>query len=143
MWSIVSSAQIASTPSDDKMLVMDIRGTKCNGGLGRCDPDQKTSNNANMNIYTAKKLDFNKISLEIDPQNLSSEDQIFLLGKEFRTIASGEELKFLQNDDFIFDIDTLIYLDIDLSYRLLSRGYYPVTIERDKIKVTLTLSYHK
>lgn len=141
--SIVSSAQSIPSLNGDKELLMDIRGTNCKGGLGNCDPNRNTTNTTNMNIYTVNKLDFNKISFEIDPQNLSPENQIFLLGKEFRTIKPGEELKFLQNDDFIFDIDTLIYLDVDLSYRLLQKGYYPVTVERDKIKVTLTLSYHK
>jgi hypothetical protein len=94
-------------------------------------------------MYTSTKLDFNKMSFEIDPINLAIEDQIRFFGKEYRELKPTDEIVFIQENDFIFDLDTLIYLDLDLAYGLLKKGTYPVTIEKEKVKVTFTLSFHR
>ena len=129
--------------SAQTQIALDIRGTACGGGSGLCNPDRTLSNKSTMNIYTTTKIDFNKMSFEIDPKNLTAEDQVRFLGKEYRNLKPDETVVFLQENDFVFDIDTLIYLDLDVAYRLLKRGSYPVTIEKDKVKVTFTLSYQK
>ena len=133
--SVISSAQT--------QIALDIRGIGCNGGSGLCNPDRTLSNKSTMNMYTTTKIDFNKMSFEIEPKNLTVEDQVRFLGKEYRNLKPDETVLFLQENDFVFDIDTLIYLDLDVAYRLLKRGSYPVTIEKDKVKVTFTLSYYK
>lgn len=129
--------------SAQTQIALDIRGTACGGGSGLCNPDRILTNKSTMNIYTTTKIDFNKMSFEIDPKNLTAEDQVRFLGKEYRNLKPDETVVFLQENDFVFDIDTLIYLDLDVAYRLLKRGSYPVTIEKDKVKVTFTLSYQK
>lgn len=129
--------------SAQTQIALDIRGIGCSGGSGLCNPDRTLSNKSTMNIYTTTKIDFNKMSFEIDPKNLTAEDQVRFLGKDYRNLKPDETVVFLQENDFVFDIDTLIYLDLDVAYRLLKRGSYPVTIEKDKVKVTFTLSYQK
>ena len=129
--------------SAQTQIALDIRGTACGGGSGLCNPDRTLSNKSTMNIYTTTKIDFNKMSFEIDPKNLTPEDQVRFLGKEYRNLKPDETVVFLQENDFVFDIDTLIYLDLDVAYRLLKKGSYPVTIEKDIVKVTFTLSYQK
>jgi len=133
--SVISSAQT--------QIALDIRGTACGGGSGLCNPDRTLTNKSTMNMYTTTKIDFNKMSFEIEPKNLTVEDQVRFLGKEYRNLKPDETVLFLQENDFVFDIDTLIYLDLDVAYRLLKRGSYPVTIEKDKVKVTFTLSNYK
>ena len=96
-----------------------------------------------MKMYTSTKLDFNKMSFEIEPNKLSIEEQIIFFGKEYRELKPTDEIMFIQENDFIFDLDTLIYLDLDLAYGLLKKGTYPVTVEKDKVKVIFTLSFHR
>ncbi len=92
-------------------------------------------------MYTSTKLDFNKMSFEIEPNKLSIEEQIVFFGKEYKELKSTDEIMFIQENDFIFDLDTLIYLDLDYNYGLLKKGSYPVEIENNKVKVIFTLSH--
>ena len=94
-------------------------------------------------MYSTTKIDFNKMSFEIEPNKLSIEEQIIFFGKEYRELKPTDEIMFIQENDFIFDLDTLIYLDLDYNYGLLKKGTYPVTVEKDKVKVIFTLSFHR
>jgi hypothetical protein len=134
---------VSAISSAQTQIALDIRGTNCHGGSGVCNPDRNPPKDSTMKMYTTTKLDFNKMSFEIDPKQLSVEEQITFFGKEYRALKPSDEIKFLQDYDFIFDIDTLIYLDLDLAYGLLKKGTYPVTIEKDKVKVIFTLSFHR
>lgn len=132
---------VSAIGSAQTQLAMDIRGTSCGGGSGICSQDRNPPKDSTMKMYTTKKLDFNKMSFEIDPKNLSVEDQVRLLGKEYRQLNPTDQVMFIQENDFIFDFDTMIFLDLDYKYSLLKKGAYPVEIENDKVKVTFTLSY--
>ena len=129
--------------SDQAELALDVRGTFCRGGSGICNEDRNPSKDSNMKMYTSTKLDFNKMSFEIEPNKLSIEEQIIFFGKEYRELKPTDEIMFIQENDFIFDLDTLIYLDLDYNYGLLKKGTYPVTVEKDKVKVIFTLSFHR
>jgi hypothetical protein len=134
---------VSTIGSAQTQIALDMRGTLCKGGSGVCNPDRNPPKDSTMKMYTTTKLDFNKMSFEIDPINLAIEDQIRFFGKEYRELKPTDEIVFIQENDFIFDLDTLIYLDLDLAYGLLKKGTYPVTIEKEKVKVTFTLSFHR
>lgn len=134
---------LVSVNSSAQQLALDIRGNNCLGGSGLCNKDRNPPKDSTMKIFIAKKLDFNKMSFEIEPKNLSVEDQIRFLGKEYHQLKPTDEIMFIQENDFVFDLDTLIYLDLDLAYGLLKKGTYPVTIDKDKVKVTFTLSFQR
>ena len=134
---------VSTIGSAQAELALDVRGTFCRGGSGICNEDRNPSKDSNMKMYTSTKLDFNKMSFEIEPNKLSIEEQIIFFGKEYRDLKPTDEIMFIQENDFIFDLDTLIYLDLDLAYGLLKKGTYPVTVEKDKVKVIFTLSFHR
>jgi hypothetical protein len=134
---------VTAMGSAQTQLALDIRGTSCGGGSGICNQDRNPPKDSTMKMYTSTKLAFNKLSFEIDPKNLSVEDQIRFFGKEYRELNPTDEIVFIQENDFIFHLDTLIYLDLDYNYGLLKKGTYPVTVEKDKVKVTFTLSFHR
>lgn len=134
---------VSTIGSAQAELALDVRGTFCRGGSGICNEDRNPSKDSNMKMYTSTKLDFNKMSFEIEPNKLSIEEQIIFFGKEYRELKPTDEIMFIQENDFIFDLDTLIYLDLDLAYGLLKKGTYPVTVEKDKVKVIFTLSFHR
>ena len=126
-----------------KTIQVDIRGVNCHGGSGLCSIEPSTSKNSNMITYNTTKIAFNKMTFEIEPNNLTIEEQKTMFGKEYSKLTAADELMFMQDQDFIFDIDTLLYLDLDPAYRLLKRGTYPITVTKDKVHVTFTLSYQK
>lgn len=78
--------------------------------------------------------------LQIETNKLSVEEQELFFGKEYTKIAPNETLEFIQDEDFIFEKDTLLYLEIDTKYHLLKKGNYPIEFTKDKVAVTLTLS---
>lgn len=137
--SMLASAQVTS-----KTLQIDIRGRDCMGGSGLCSvikPDslKKTT----MKAYNIIKVNSKSMIIQIEANKLSIEDQKYLFGKELAKIAPNEELLFVQDQDYVFDIDTMIYLDLDLGYRLLKRGSYPLKIANDTIQVAIDLSPYK
>lgn len=96
-----------------------------------------------MKNYTAYRQDYNVVMFELDTKTLNAEDQIKFFGKEYAKITATENLEFTQEDDFIFDMDTMIYLDLDLGWRLLKKGSYPIKIINDKVQVFFTLSQYR
>lgn len=134
---------ICEAQTEERIVEVNFSGRNCLSRGGVCDiktDSTITSNRSNMKAIKTYKQSQNSLIIEIDALNLSSEDQSKFFGKEYSKIAPNEALFFIQEDDFIFDIETLIYLDLDLNYRFLKRGNYPLVIENDKILVTLTLS---
>jgi hypothetical protein len=135
---------VVSAQTTTKTYSQDIRGMGCKGGLGRCITDTITANKINnMKNFNVIKLSPYSMILEIDLNNLSVENQKLFFGKEYAKIAANEQLVFLQDQDFIFDVNTMLYLDLDPGYRLLKRGSYPLEITKDKVHVTLALSPYR
>lgn len=130
-----------SAMAQTKPLDMDIRGRGCHGGSGMCSTSTSGgATNASMKNFNIKKLTSKSMVIEIETNKLSVEDQRMFFGKEYANIAADEELFFIQEQDFVFDINTLLYLELDPAFRLLKRGTYPIEITNDKVKVTVMLS---
>ena len=72
---------VSTIGSAQAELALDVRGTFCRGGSGICNEDRNPSKDSNMKMYTSTKLDFNKMSFEIEPNKLSIEEQIIFLAK--------------------------------------------------------------
>lgn len=78
--------------------------------------------------------------IELDATKLSVEDQRLIFGKEYSRMTADETLTFVQGEDYTFDLDALIYLGFDINFKYLKKGSYPLTIVKDKVLITLTLS---
>ena len=126
-----------------KSLQIDIRGRDCLGGSGLCSTAPQGLNKANMKNFTIIKQTTASMLIEIDINALTIEDQRLFFGKEFSKIVPDEEIVFIQDEDFIFDINTLLYLELDPGYRLLKRGSYPIEIRNNIVHVSLSLSMYR
>jgi hypothetical protein len=118
----------------------DIRGRGCGGGFGICNIIGGRSNNPDMKTFNITKHSPRTFTMEIEISTLSTEDQKICFGKEYSKIAPTEVIEFIQDQDFIFDINTLLYLELDPAYPLLKRGAYPIEIVNGKARVTLSLT---
>lgn len=121
-------------------IELDIRGRSCIGGLGICTSTSPEFYKTSMKNFNVSKKSFNTMLLQIEIAKLSIEEQKLFFGKEYAKIAPNEILEFIQDEDFIFEKDTLLYLGIDIKYNVLKKGNYPIEFTKDKVAVTLTLS---
>lgn len=131
----------ASAQNLGKSTQGDFNGQRCNGSVGICYVTPPTTNTSQtMKNYTTYKQSENTMIIELDTTTLSAEDQIKFFGKEYSKITSNETLNFVQEADYVFSIEALLYLGFDLSYKNLKKGTYPLSIIKDKIQISLTLS---
>jgi hypothetical protein len=123
-----------------KSLDMDIRGRGCNGGSGLCSIGGIGSKQTNMKNFNITKLSSKSMVIEIEASKLTLEEQNIFFGKSYAQVLADEQLLFIQEQDFVFDINTLLYLELDPAYRVLKRGTYPIEIVNDTILVSVTLT---
>jgi hypothetical protein len=133
---LYSSSVLAQT----KPVGIDIRGRDCNGGSGLCSIGITQAKLNSMKNFKITKLTSKSMVIEIETTKLNAEEQKVFFGKEYANISDNEQLIFIQEQDFIFDINTLLYLELDPAYRLLKRGTYPIEIVNDTVLVTVALS---
>ncbi|ESU23967.1 hypothetical protein FEDK69T_10250 [Flavobacterium enshiense DK69] len=93
-----------------------------------------------MKNFNVTKQSFNSLLIQIEISKLTAEEQKLFFGKEYAKITPNETLEFIQDEDFKFDMNALLYLEMDPRYPILRKGKYPVQISKDSVKVTLTLS---
>ena len=96
-----------------------------------------------MENYTIKKQSTTSMIIELETDNLTIDNQKKMFGKEFKQVAINETLTFIQEDDFIFDINTLISIGLDPGFRLLKKGTYPLVINHGKVQISVTLSLYR
>lgn len=132
----------ASAQNLGKITQGDFNGQRCNGSIGICyvTPPTEINKSTTMKNYTTYKQSENTMIIELETTTLSIEDQNKFFGKEYSKISSNETLTFVQEADYVFSIEALLYLGFDLSYKNLKKGTYPLSIIKDKILITLTLT---
>jgi hypothetical protein len=132
----------ASAQTQGKTAQANFKGKLCDIGRGLCTIDSLSPSNKSTTMKAIKtyKKSENTMVIEMDVMNLSKEEQNKFFGKEYARITPNEKLYFIQDEDYVFDLDTLLYLDFDYHYKYLKKGNYPLEIKDDKIYVTLTLT---
>lgn len=135
--SFFSAAQVQS-----KTAQANFNGKLCDIGRGLCNIDTTATNNKSTSMKAIKtyKKGQNTMVIEMDVLNLSKEEQYKFFGKEYSKITSEERLYFIQEEDYVFDLKTLLYLDFDYHYKYLKKGEYPLEIKDNKVIITLTLT---
>ena len=96
-----------------------------------------------MENYTIKKQSTTSMIIELETDNLTIDNQKKMFGKEFKQVDINETLTFIQEDDFIFDINTLLSIGLDPGFRLLKKGTYPLAINHGKVQISVTLSLYR
>lgn len=93
-----------------------------------------------MKNFDVLKLSPDTMLIQIETDKLSVEEQNSYFGKEYSKLEPNETLEFIQEEDFIFDKDLLLYMGLDTRYYLLKKGNYPLEFFENKVIVTLKLS---
>lgn len=140
LWVTVLLPVLSFAQTEAKVLELDIRGRSCIGGLGICSEPSSETNKTTMKNFNVAKQSFNSLLIQIEISKLTAEEQKLFFGKEYAKITPNETLEFIQDEDFKFEINTLLYLEMDTRYSILKKGKYPVQISKDTVKVALTLS---
>lgn len=140
LWVAALLPVLSFAQTEAKSLELDIRGRSCFGGFGICSAMTEQSKNTNMKNFNVTKQSNTTLQLQLETSKLSLEEQLLFFGKEYAKIAPDETLEFIQDEDFVFEKNTLLYLGFDTKYYLLKKGKYPLQIVKDTVTVTLTLS---
>lgn len=93
-----------------------------------------------MRKFNYKKITSTDLILEVDINNLSKEEQVSMFGKTYTSCTKTDDAAFVQEEDFIFEINTMLYLELDPAYCLLKKGTYPLRFRDEKVQVLLSLS---
>ena len=93
-----------------------------------------------MQKFNYTKITSTDMILEVNINNLSKEEQILMFGKNYTSETKTENAAFVQAEDFVFEINTMLYLELDPAYSLLKKGTYPLRFRDEKVQVLLSLS---
>lgn len=138
------TAFLGLSQTESKTLTIDIRGRDCKGGSGLCSVNStSTINRTGMQKFNYIKITSTDLIFEVAISDLTKEEQIALFGKTYSTDTSTENSTFIQEEDYIFELNTLLYLELDPAYRLLKKGTYPLRFRDEKVQVLLSLSPYK
>ena len=96
-----------------------------------------------MRKFNYTKITSTDLILEVDIQNLSKDEQILMFGNTYTPETETENAAFVQEEDFIFEINMMLYLELDPAYCLLKKGTYPLRFRDEKVQVLLSLSPHQ
>lgn len=96
-----------------------------------------------MQKFNYTKITSTDLILEVDINNLSKDEQILMFGKTYSPEIKTENAAFVQEEDFIFEINIMLYLELDPAYSLLKKGTYPLRFRDEKVQVLLSLSPHE
>ena len=93
-----------------------------------------------MPKFNYTKITSTDLILEVDINNLSKEEQVLMFGSNIGLDNKIENVSFVQEEDFVFEINLMLYLELDPAYCLLKKGTYPLRIRDEKVQVLLSLS---
>ncbi len=93
-----------------------------------------------MTKFNYTKITSTDLILEVDINNLSKEEQVLMFGSNYSIETRMENASFVQDEDFIFEINMMLYMELDPAYCLLKKGTYPLRFRDEKVQVLLSLS---
>ena len=111
-------------------------GSDCSSGRGACSFTSSKTTAKTTDFRTSKKISEHTILLEIKRTALSSDEEIKIAGKPFSQIDAGEILTFVQQQPLEIDIESLHNLAINQKFNTILPGNYPMTIDKDSVKIT-------
>ena len=93
-----------------------------------------------MPKFNYTKITSTDLILEVNINNLSKDEQELMFGKTNSHDNNAGKTAFIQEEDFVFEINVMMYLGLDPTYSLLKKGKYPLSIKDEKVQVLLSLS---
>ncbi len=112
-------------------------GADCSSGRGACSFTVSPDANSGQ---SSKKASDKSVTLEINRNQLTPDEEIRIAGKSFAQFKSTETPIFIQQETIILDKTTLKNLDINPIFNAIQPGNYPMQITKDKVTIVFTLS---
>lgn len=135
---VLFSQSLKTTPSQ---ATFGRYGSDCSSGRGACSfTSSKTATAPIQNFRTSKKISENTFLLEIKKNTLTEEEEIKIAGKPFSQIKQNETISFVQEQKLVIDKESLQNLDIDPKFNTVNPGNYPLTVDKETVKILFTLS---
>jgi hypothetical protein len=93
-----------------------------------------------MQKFNYTKITSTDLILEVELNHLTNEEQISMFGKTYTSETKTDNAAFVQEEDFIFETNVMLYLELNPAYCLLKKGTYPLRFRDEKVQVLLSLS---
>jgi hypothetical protein len=110
-------------------------GADCSSGRGICSFALSKSETGKYSIKNSE----NTIVLTINNMALTAEEQIKIAGKPFSSIKENEKLVFIQEEAMRLDSISLENLNVNVRFKIIGAGNYPMKITKDKTEIVFTL----
>jgi hypothetical protein len=116
-------------------------GADCSSGRGACAFTISTPESSRpTDTKSAVKVSEKSFTMIIKRSALTSADEIKIAGKPFSQLLIDENLAFVQQETLVIDAVSLANLNLNLSYTKILPDSYPMTVTKDKVEITFTLS---
>ena len=115
-------------------------GTRCNGSVGMCNVSQNPSGKINENTkLSAIKINESSFRLVVYRKNLDSDEESRIVGTPFSSLDPSAPPKFIVEEDFILDEQTVQAIGLKSGYVIIPKGVYQMTFDDEKIYITFNL----
>ena len=115
-------------------------GTRCNGSVGLCEVSQNPNGKAGSQTkLSAVKISDNSFQLVVNRVNLEPGEELRIVGKAFSSLDRAAPPKFLMEEHFIVDEQTLQAIGLKAGYVIIRKGEYPMAFDDEKIYITFNL----
>lgn len=134
---IIFFAVVCHSQAVSPSIGFDIRGRDCGGGLGLCSANVMNESNKKIMVQMTGE---NKFILTILRSSLDVNEETSIAGKSFSAIQGDYPSTFTQEGDLEMSKAVVEELGLQAKYNLLKKGKYPMIIEDNVVKITLTLT---
>lgn len=93
-----------------------------------------------MQKFNYTKITSTDLILEVNLNMLTKEEQVLMFGNNYTLETRMENTSFVQDEDVIFEMNLMLYLELNPTYCLLKKGMYPLRFKDEKVQVLLSLS---
>lgn len=136
---IILFCTILNAQNNEKKLAENIRKRECKDGVGLCTIETSKNIKPNTDKFYLLKISETELQLTIKTDILTIDEQIFLFGKEIKTISEIEKFYFNQDYDFELNPKTIQLLQLKTKKPTLKSGIYPIQLIDKKAIIQLKL----
>ena len=115
-------------------------GNDCSSGRGVCAFNAQQTAATATTSKSAEKTSANTFVFRAKRSDLSTQDEIRIVGKAIAELTANERPMFQQVDAITLDAATVSNLGFASAYNKIPAGSYPMNIYSDHVEVTFTVS---
>jgi len=136
---IILFCTILNAQNNETKLAENIRKREYKDSVGLCTIEISKNINPNTDKFYLLKISETELQLTIKTDILTIDEQIFLFGKEIKSISEIEKFFFTQNYDFELNPETIQLLQLKTKKPTIKSGIYPIQLIDKKAIIQLKL----